>query len=71
VEYVLSKGIPTMMLGGGGYTIENVACCWANETAVSLKIELDNNIPTNDKFYDSYSINKNKLRILVFLALKG
>jgi histone deacetylase 1/2 len=71
VEYVLSKGIPTMMLGGGGYTIENVACCWANETAVSLKIDLDNNIPTNDKFYDSYSINKNKLRILVFLALKG
>jgi histone deacetylase 1/2 len=54
-----------MMLGGGGYTIENVACCWANETAVSLKIDLDNNIPTNDKFYDSYSINKGKLRILV------
>ena len=37
VDYVLSKGIPTMLLGGGGYTIENVACCWANETAVSLK----------------------------------
>jgi histone deacetylase 1/2 len=60
-----------MMLGGGGYTIENVACCWANETAVSLKIDLDNNIPTNDKFYDSYSINKGKLRILVIIFLLG
>jgi hypothetical protein len=26
VDYVLKKGIPTMVLGGGGYTIENVAC---------------------------------------------
>jgi histone deacetylase 1/2 len=68
---VLNKGVPTMMLGGGGYTIENVACCWANETAVSLKIDLDNNIPTNDKFYDSYSINKGKLRILVIYFLLG
>ena len=56
-----------MLLGGGGYTIENVACCWANETAVSLKIELDNNISVNDRFYDLYSVNKNKLRILVTL----
>ncbi len=68
---MLNKGVPTMMLGGGGYTIENVACCWANETAVSLKIDLDNNIPTNDKFYDSYSINKGKLRILVIYFLLG
>ena len=57
--------MPTMLLGGGGYTIENVACCWANETAVSLKLELDNNIPLNDRFYDSYNLNKGKIRILV------
>jgi len=25
-----------MILGGGGYTIENVACTWANETAISV-----------------------------------
>ena len=37
VDFVLGKGVPTMMLGGGGYTIENVACTWANETATSVK----------------------------------
>ena len=26
-----------MVLGGGGYTIENVACTWANETAICVK----------------------------------
>ena len=54
-----------MMLGGGGYTIENVACTWANETATSVKQVLDNNIPLHDRFYDSYQINKGKLRIQV------
>lgn len=52
-----------MLLGGGGYTIENVACCWANETAVSLNQELDNNIPTHDRFYESYYANKGKVRV--------
>jgi histone deacetylase 1/2 len=52
-----------MVLGGGGYTIENVACTWANETAVCVGKELDNNIPLSDRFYDSYSNNKGKLRI--------
>lgn len=54
-----------MILGGGGYTIENVACTWANETAVALEKELDNNIPLNDRFFDAYSTNRGKLRIPV------
>jgi acetoin utilization deacetylase AcuC-like enzyme len=29
-----------MVLGGGGYTIRNVARCWANETAVLLGEDL-------------------------------
>jgi histone deacetylase 1/2 len=33
------------MLGGGGYTIKNVARCWANETAICLGIELDDELP--------------------------
>ena len=54
-----------MILGGGGYTIENVACTWANETAVALGKELDNNIPNHDRFFDAYSNNRGKLRIPV------
>lgn len=36
VEYVKSFGLPTLVVGGGGYTIRNVARCWANETAVVI-----------------------------------
>jgi acetoin utilization deacetylase AcuC-like enzyme len=28
VRFVKSLGIPTMVLGGGGYTLRNVARCW-------------------------------------------
>lgn len=31
VRFVRSFGLPTMLVGGGGYTIRNVARCWANE----------------------------------------
>uniref|UniRef100_A0A0K0DGB8 Histone deacetylase n=1 Tax=Angiostrongylus cantonensis TaxID=6313 RepID=A0A0K0DGB8_ANGCA len=32
VRFVKSLGIPMLVLGGGGYTLRNVARCWANET---------------------------------------
>jgi hypothetical protein len=48
-----SFGVPTLVLGGGGYTIRNVARCWANETAVVLGETLPDYIPPNDyiEFY--------------------
>ena len=36
VEFVKSFNLPTLVLGGGGYTIRNVARCWAYETSVCL-----------------------------------
>lgn len=36
VRYVMGFGLPTLVLGGGGYTIRNVARCWTYETAVVL-----------------------------------
>ncbi len=30
--------LPLMVLGGGGYTVRNVARCWAYETGVCLGI---------------------------------
>jgi histone deacetylase 1/2 len=48
VEFVKSFGLPTLVLGGGGYTIRNVARCWANETAVVLGETLPDAIPPND-----------------------
>ena len=34
--HVRSWGLPMVVLGGGGYTISNVARCWALETGVHL-----------------------------------
>lgn len=28
--------LPILLLGGGGYTVENVARCWTYETALAL-----------------------------------
>jgi histone deacetylase 1/2 len=55
VKYVKSYGVPTLVLGGGGYTIRNVARCWAYETAVLLDREdIPNEIPYND-YYEYYA----------------
>jgi histone deacetylase 1/2 len=48
VKFVKGFGIPTLVLGGGGYNIRSVARCWAYETAVLLDTEIDDAIPYND-----------------------
>nr|XP_012419950.1 PREDICTED: histone deacetylase 1 isoform X2 [Odobenus rosmarus divergens] len=50
VEFVKSFNLPMLMLGGGGYTIRNVARCWTYETAVALDTEIPNELPYNDYF---------------------
>lgn len=45
-----SLNIPLILLGGGGYTIENVSRCWAYETGLMLGEEISNDIPHNDIF---------------------
>lgn len=50
VRYTKSFNVPTLVLGGGGYTIRNVARCWAYETSVCLDVDLPNEIPYNDYF---------------------
>mmetsp|Transcript_249 Transcript_249/g.479 ORF Transcript_249/g.479 Transcript_249/m.479 type:complete len:155 (+) Transcript_249:753-1217(+) len=54
VKFVKSFGIPLLILGGGGYTINNVARCWAYETAVLVDEEenITSTIPQND--YSAY-----------------
>jgi len=40
--------VPMLVLGGGGYTINNVARCWAYETGRILGKELEDNLPENE-----------------------
>lgn len=50
VEYMKSFNVPLLVLGGGGYTIKNVARCWTYETAVLLGKKVNNEMPYNDYF---------------------
>lgn len=54
VSFVKSFGVPMLVVGGGGYTIRNVARCWAYETSVLLEKEISNDIPFND-YYEYYA----------------
>lgn len=45
VSWTKSLGIPMMVLGGGGYTLKNVARCWANETGLLVGERLDDKLP--------------------------
>ena len=36
VDFVRSLNVPLLILGGGGYTVRNVARCWAYETGIVL-----------------------------------
>ena len=40
VRHMLTYNLPTLVLGGGGYTIRNVSRCWTYETAVVLGEEV-------------------------------
>lgn len=50
VEFVKKFNIPMVVLGGGGYTIRNVARAWAYETALTVDQKLADDLPFNDYF---------------------
>ena len=42
VDFIRRFNTPLLLLGGGGYTIRNVARCWTYETAVALNCDIAN-----------------------------
>jgi len=50
VEFMKKYNLPLLILGGGGYTIRNVARCWTHETAMALGCDIANELPYNDYF---------------------
>ena len=62
VDYVKSFNRHLLVLGGGGYTIRNVARCWTYETSVLLNHPVTNELPDND--YLGYYAPDFKLHIL-------
>jgi histone deacetylase 1/2 len=40
--------VPLIILGGGGYTIRNVARTWAYETGIACGVEMGRDLPFNE-----------------------
>ncbi len=57
-----SYNLPTILLGGGGYTIENVARAWTYDTGVAVGANLDEDVPFTD--YLDYFAPNYKLKII-------
>lgn len=52
VRFVKAFGIPLLVLGGGGYTIRNVARCWTFETSVLTDTQIPDDLPSTP--YDAF-----------------
>ncbi|PWA01042.1 hypothetical protein BB558_002853 [Smittium angustum] len=53
VQFMKNFGIPLLCLGGGGYTVRNVARTWVYETSVLLNKEVSKVLPYNE-YYEFY-----------------
>ncbi|KAK9820648.1 hypothetical protein WJX81_005680 [Elliptochloris bilobata] len=53
-QFMLQFGVPMLVLGGGGYKINNVARCWAYETGRILGQELGDELPENE-YQDAFA----------------
>ncbi|KAI0397437.1 hypothetical protein F5Y17DRAFT_415512 [Xylariaceae sp. FL0594] len=53
VKYVKSFNRPTLVVGGGGYTMRNVARTWAFETGLLVDAHMDRTLPFNE-YYEYY-----------------
>lgn len=54
VNFVKSFGLPTLVLGGGGYTMRNVARTWAFETGQLVGRDMRTDLPFTD-YYEYYA----------------
>lgn len=50
INFIKSFNLPTLVVGGGGYTMRNVARTWAFETGVLCGEQLDSELPYNDYY---------------------
>lgn len=48
VNFVKEFNVPTLVVGGGGYTPRNVARCWTYETSLLVDEQISNELPMSD-----------------------
>ncbi|KAL1457219.1 hypothetical protein WDU94_001874 [Cyamophila willieti] len=60
VKFVRDLNVPLLVLGGGGYTLRNVARCWTYETSLLVNEDISNEIPDSlykDFFQPDYNLH--------------
>ena len=63
MDFLSRFGVPLLILGGGGYTMRNVARCWCYETGRLLGLELPDELPEKALDEFDYYMDTHKLRI--------
>ena len=58
LAYVKSFNLPTLILGGGGYTPRNVARLWAYETSLCIGAEVHDVLPAHTPFLNHFAPDK-------------
>ncbi|KAL0095283.1 hypothetical protein F4703DRAFT_1823465 [Phycomyces blakesleeanus] len=48
VQIIKGFKLPLLVVGGGGYTVRNVARCWTYETSILVDTTLSNDLPPNE-----------------------
>ena len=48
VKFIRELNVPTLVLGGGGYTARNVSRCWTYETSLIVDEPLSLELPEAD-----------------------
>lgn len=55
VSFMKGLGLPILVLGGGGYTVRNVARCWTYETSLLLDSPVPNDIPDTTEYWQHFA----------------
>ena len=63
IEFLRKFNVPMLVLGGGGYTMRNVARCWCYETGKLLGKDLEDDLPESSYAEYDYFMDTHKLRI--------
>ncbi len=63
IEFLRKFNVPMLVLGGGGYTMRNVARCWCYETGRLLGKDLDDELPESSYAEYDYFMDTHRLRI--------
>jgi len=65
VEFLAKYDVPLLVVGGGGYTLRNVARCWCYETGRLMGHDLPDELPTSSLNEFNYYMDNQRLRIEV------